>query len=104
MPFFGVLDRDGEVPRPADTVEYSQVDQLYAWGTRVIAPRGRARVDIWDPRRGMWAHAYEREIVLGDRMPREPFAIYLTDFAGRFRLLVFDLDAQGEDDAQLWGD
>lgn len=104
MPFFGVLDRDGKVPRPADTVEYSQVDQLYAWVTRVIAPRGRARVDIWDPRRGTWAHAYEREIVLGERMPREPFAIYLTDFAGRFRLLVFDLDAHGEDDAQLWAD
>lgn len=104
MPAFGVLPPNRETPRPSDAAEYSQVDQLYAWVTRVIAPRGRARVDQWDSRLGTWAHAYEREIVLGERMPRAPFAIYLTDVAGRYRLLAFDLDARGEGDGQLWAD
>ena len=57
------------------------------------APVPQLRVDTAGAD-GAWRHAYQQEAPLGEQPPVGPYAIYLTDRRGRFRLICFDLDAK----------
>ncbi|USY23531.1 hypothetical protein NE857_33915 (plasmid) [Nocardiopsis exhalans] len=43
---------------------------------------------------GAWAHSYDDEVRVTAAPPQGPYAIYLADRRGRFKFVVFDLDAK----------
>lgn len=61
--------------------------------TRWHAPRGRVRCDV-RTESGEWAHRYDDEERVTAHPPSGPYALYLADERGRFRFVVFDLDAK----------
>ncbi len=71
-----------------------------------ISPRPRVRVAVADET-GRVLNSYPATARVGGVEPGRPYALYLTDRAGRYRLLAFDLDASkgpvAEDLAQLRG-
>ena len=65
-----------------------------AWDlTRVLSPRPRVRLADVDERDGRPLNRYGTELPTSAPAPDRPWAMYLTDNKGRFRLLAFDLDA-----------
>ncbi|MEV8334297.1 hypothetical protein [Streptomyces niveus] len=58
---------------------------------RDLSPRAELRVDTRDAW-GQWLHEY-KEAPLRGFTAAGPYALYLTDAQGRFRWVVFDLDA-----------
>jgi hypothetical protein len=78
---------------PADKLDTPE--KVTAWWqlARRLSPRPQLRVDTAGAD-GAWRHAYQQEEPLGDEPPAGPYAIYLTDRRGRFRLLCFDLDSK----------
>ena len=74
---------------------------------RAVSPRPRVRVADVDPATGRIRNLYPDTAAVTRAEPQRPYAVYLADRAGRFRLLAFDLDASrgpvAEDLAQLRG-
>src|SRR3954464_8182752 len=60
---------------------------------RALSPRRTVRVADVDSATGRARNAYGSELPLRGPFPGRPYAVYLTDRGGRFRLLGFDLDA-----------
>ena len=79
---------------------------LSAWElTARMSPRGVVRASAVDAG-GRPVNAYPRVHPIDGRVPLTPWAVHLTDPAGRFRLLCVDLDAKvsasaAEQDAHL---
>ncbi|WP_420116567.1 TOTE conflict system archaeo-eukaryotic primase domain-containing protein [Micromonospora sp.] len=64
-----------------------------AWDlTRVLSPRPRVRLADVDERDGRPLNRYGTELPTSASAPDRPWAMYLTDRQGRYRLLAFDLD------------
>lgn len=74
-----------------------------AWAlTCAITPRGRVRVAAVDPATGSYRNQYPTTASIGSRpKPGRPWAVHLADSDGRFRLIGFDLDANGPVGADL---
>jgi hypothetical protein len=82
------VEDDCPLPSPVD-----------AWAlTRVISPREHVRVADVDAY-GDATNTYTGRARTGGDRPGAPWAVYLTDAAGGFRLLAFDLDAARGDPA-----
>lgn len=65
-----------------------------AWTlTRVLSPRPRVRLADVDARDGRPLNRYSTELPTSAPAPDRPWAMYLADRQGRYRLLAFDLDA-----------
>lgn len=80
--------------------------ELSGWAAvACVSPRPRVRVADVDPATGRPRNVYPTTAAVTKVEPSLPYAVYLADRAGRFRLLAFDLDAArgpvGEDQAQL---
>jgi len=78
-----------------------------AWElTRAVSPRPVVRVADVDAY-GLVVNTYTRQARTTDARPDAPWALYLTDQTGAFRLLAFDFDAAkgdpGADAARLCG-
>jgi len=70
-----------------------------AWElTRAVSPRPLVRVADVDAY-GKAVNTYTRRARTADGRPDEPWAVYLTDQTGAFRLLAFDFDAAKGDPA-----
>jgi len=70
-----------------------------AWAlTRAVSPRPLVRVADVDAY-GKAVNTYTRRARTAGARPDAPWAVYLTDQAGRFRLLAFDFDAAKGDPA-----
>ncbi|WP_093575720.1 hypothetical protein [Amycolatopsis rubida] len=66
-----------------------------------MTPRPGLRTDTWDDTSSTWLHQYDHQH-WPDTPPPGPFALYLADDTGQFRLLCFDLDtARGDVGADL---
>jgi hypothetical protein len=79
------------VTRAAGTPPSPAVD---GWAfARALSPRRTVRVADVDSATGRARNAYGSELPLRGPFPGRPYAVYLTDRGGRFRLLGFDLDA-----------
>jgi len=76
-----------------------QVSEFDAWAlTRALSPRPTVRVADVDAC-GTPINTYTRTARTTGERPAAPWAVYLADPAGLFRLLVFDLDAAKGDPA-----
>jgi len=60
---------------------------------RIMSPRARVRVADVDPATGEVLNQYSSTVAVAGPVPWLPVAVPLTDRAGRYRLLAFDLDA-----------
>ncbi len=70
-----------------------------AWAlTRAVSPRPQVRVADVDAY-GKAVNTYTRRARVAGARPDAPWAVYLTDQAGAFRLLAFDFDAAKGDPA-----
>ncbi|MFF4188134.1 hypothetical protein ACFYZ9_33565 [Streptomyces sp. NPDC001691] len=58
-----------------------------------LSPRDTIRVDRCDSK-GMWLHAYDRNIPVPEVAPSGPYAVHLADESGHFRWILFDLDSK----------
>lgn len=69
-----------------------ELDPAAAWSfAAAVSPRPKVRVaDLDDSGRPL--NCYSRELRLTSPIPDRPYALYLTDAAGDYRLLGFDLD------------
>ncbi len=75
------------------------LSRLQAWElTRAVSPRPLVRVGDVDAY-GNAVNTYTRRARTADGRPDAPWAVYLTDQAGAFRLLAFDFDAVKGDPA-----
>jgi len=75
------------------------LSRLQAWAlTRAISPRPLVRVADVDAY-GKAVNTYTRRARTAGARPDAPWAVYLTDQTGRFRLLAFDFDAAKGDPA-----
>ncbi len=69
------------------------LSRLQAWAlTRAVSPRPLVRVADVDAY-GKAVNTYTRRARTAGARPDAPWAVYLTDQTGRFRLLAFDFDA-----------
>ena len=69
------------------------LSRLQAWAlTRAVSPRPLVRVADVDAY-GNAVNTYTRRARTAGARPDAPWAVYLTDQTGRFRLLAFDFDA-----------
>ncbi|OLZ51694.1 hypothetical protein BS329_15630 [Amycolatopsis coloradensis] len=68
------------------------VDVAACWRlAEAISPRRGLRTDTWDDTTSTWLHQYDHQ-PWPDAPPPGPYALYLADESGQFRLLCFDLD------------
>jgi len=75
------------------------LSRLQAWAlTRAVSPRPVVRVADVDAY-GTAVNTYTRRARTAGARPDAPWAVYLTDQAGAFRLLAFDFDAPKGDPA-----
>jgi len=75
------------------------LSRLQAWAlTRAVSPRPLVRVADVDAY-GAVVNTYTRRARTAGARPDAPWAVYLTDQAGSFRLLAFDFDAAKGDPA-----
>lgn len=82
------------MPRPTPSPDAAaRAEQVWNDFVRWHAPRGRVRVDVRDET-GAWAHRYDDEERVTAHPPQGPYAVYLADERGRYRFVVFDLDAK----------
>ncbi len=74
--------------RPAASTPPPDVD---AWAfASALSPRPTVRVADLDSATGRPRNAYGSELPLHGPDPGRPYAVYLTDRRGRFRLLGYD--------------
>lgn len=88
------VQRRTDVSRPDLSPDAdARAEQVWEEFTRWHAPRGRVRCDV-RTESGAWAHSYDDEVRVTAAPPQGPYAIYLADRRGRFKFVVFDLDAK----------